>query len=145
VNADYNRRQMFSGQVLGLLEAGVGVRRLVEKASHGDGRCDRAPPRGEPPSGGRLEDEAVHYDEIMGRVVAVVGKAGARELLDALTRSEADRSALIGPLFQRADAEWLAELLIDLEEDEPTRLHLIEALRHNPKTHRVHAGGQLLI
>jgi len=25
--------------------------------------------------------------------------------------------------------EWLAELLIDPEEDEPARLHLVEALR----------------
>jgi hypothetical protein len=46
-----------------------------------------------------------------------------------LTRSEADRAALIGRLSLRADAEWLAELLIDLEEDERARLHLIEALR----------------
>jgi hypothetical protein len=45
-----------------------------------------------------------------------------------LTRSEADRAALIGRLSLRADAEWLAELLIDLEEDEPARLHLVEAL-----------------
>ena len=44
-----------------------------------------------------------------------------------LTRSEADRAALIGRLSLRADAERLAEL-IDLEEDEPARLHLIEAL-----------------
>jgi hypothetical protein len=29
----------------------------------------------------------------------------------------------------RADAEWLAELLIYLEEDELARLHLVEALR----------------
>jgi hypothetical protein len=31
-----------------------------------------------------------------------------------------------------ADAEWLAELLIDLEEDDPARLHLIDALRQIP-------------
>jgi hypothetical protein len=49
--------------------------------------------------------------------------------LDVLTRSESDRAALIGRLSQRADAEWLAELLIDLEEDEVPRLHLVEALR----------------
>lgn len=42
---------------------------------------------------------------------------------------EADRAALIGRLSLRADAEWLAELLIDLEEDEPARLHLVAALR----------------
>jgi hypothetical protein len=43
--------------------------------------------------------------------------------------AEADRATLIGRLSQRADAEWLAELLIDLEEDESARLHLIEALQ----------------
>lgn len=31
-------------------------------------------------------------------------------------------------LHQRADAEWLAELLMDLEEDEPARLRLVAAL-----------------
>jgi hypothetical protein len=53
----------------------------------------------------------------------------AHELLDVLTRSEADRAALIGRLSLRADAEWLAELLIDMEEDEPAQLHSVEALR----------------
>jgi hypothetical protein len=42
---------------------------------------------------------------------------------------DADRADLIGRLHQRADAEWLAELLIDLEEDEPARLRLVAALR----------------
>jgi hypothetical protein len=46
-----------------------------------------------------------------------------------LTRPDADRAALIGRLSLRADGEWLAELLIDLEEDEPARLHLVAALR----------------
>ncbi|MEO8424000.1 MAG: hypothetical protein ABI595_08810 [Actinomycetota bacterium] len=46
----------------------------------------------------------------------------------ALTRSDVDRAALIGRLHQRANGEWLAELLIDLEEDEPARLYLIDAL-----------------
>jgi hypothetical protein len=67
--------------------------------------------------------------EIAARVIAAVGKAGAAELLDVLTRPEADRAALLGRLSLRADAEWLAELLIYLEEDELARLHLIEALR----------------
>jgi hypothetical protein len=44
-----------------------------------------------------------------------------------LTRPEADRATLIGRLSLRTDAEWLAELLIDLEEDELARLRLIEA------------------
>jgi hypothetical protein len=63
--------------------------------------------------------------------VAAVGEAGACELLDVLTRPEADRAALIGRLSLRADGEWLAEVLIDLEEDEPARLHLVAALRNN--------------
>ena len=55
----------------------------------------------------------------------------ARELLDAITRSDADRAALIGRRHTRADAEWLAELLMDLEgeEGEPARLRLAESLR----------------
>jgi hypothetical protein len=69
------------------------------------------------------------HNDIAVRVVAAVGEAGARELLDVLTRSEADRAALIGRLSLRADAEWVAELLIDLEEDEPARLRLVSALR----------------
>ena len=40
--------------------------------------------------------------------------------------------ALIGRLSLRADGEWLAELLIDLEEDEPARMQLIDALRQIP-------------
>jgi hypothetical protein len=42
---------------------------------------------------------------------------------------DADRAALIGRLHRREGAEWLAELLIDLEEDEPARLRLVAALR----------------
>lgn len=69
-------------------------------------------------------------NDIARRVVAAVGEAGARELLDVLTRSDEDRAALIGRLSLRADGEWLAELLIDLEEDEPARLQLVAALRY---------------
>lgn len=58
-------------------------------------------------------------EELRSRVIEAVGEAGARELLDVLRRPEADRAALIGRLSLRADAGWLAELLIDLEEDEP--------------------------
>jgi hypothetical protein len=47
--------------------------------------------------------------------------------LDILRRSDADRAALIGRLHRRQEAEWLAELLIDLEEDEPARLRLVGA------------------
>jgi hypothetical protein len=47
-------------------------------------------------------------DDLGSRIVAALGGPGARELLDVLTRSEADRAALIGRLYQRADARWLA-------------------------------------
>lgn len=70
------------------------------------------------------------FQTIGARIVAAVGEAGARELLDVLTRPDGDRAALIGRLHQRADGEWLAELLIDLEEDEPARLQLVAALRY---------------
>ena len=69
------------------------------------------------------------HDDIGARIVAAVGEAGTREFLDALTRPEVDRAALIGRLAVRDDGEWLAEVLIDLEEDEPTRLHMVGALR----------------
>jgi hypothetical protein len=57
--------------------------------------------------------------------------SGCHELLEILERSDADRAALIGRLHARDDAEWLAELLIDLEDDvgEIARLRLTEGLR----------------
>jgi hypothetical protein len=60
-----------------------------------------------------------------------VGEPAARELLDAITRSDAERTALIGRLHVRADGTWLAELLMDLEgeEGELARLKLAESLR----------------
>lgn len=51
------------------------------------------------------------------RVVATPGEPAARELLEVLERPDADRAALIGRLHVRDDAAWLAELLIDLEDD----------------------------
>lgn len=65
---------------------------------------------------------------IRERVVAAVGVAGAVELLQALTRSEADRAALIGRPALRDDGTWLAELLTDLKVDEIACRHLIAAL-----------------
>lgn len=61
-------------------------------------------------------------------MVDALGEPVARELLDAITRSDADRAALIGRLYARADGEWL---LMDLEgeEGERARLHLADALR----------------
>ena len=70
-------------------------------------------------------------EDVGARVVAALGEPAARELLDVLERSDVDRAALIGGLHARDDARWLAELLIDLEDDvgEIARLRLIEALR----------------
>jgi hypothetical protein len=68
-------------------------------------------------------------NDLGSRIVEAPGEGGARELLDVLTRSEADRAALIGRLHQREDARWLAELLTDLEVDEIARLQLVEGLR----------------
>jgi hypothetical protein len=62
-------------------------------------------------------------------IIEAVGREGAAELLDGITRPEADRAALIGRLSLRDDARWLAEVLIDLETDEPARLQMAEALR----------------
>jgi hypothetical protein len=63
------------------------------------------------------------------RIIDALGEGGARELLDVLTRSDADRAALIGRLHGRDDARWLAEMLTDIEVDELARLQLVEALR----------------
>ena len=64
------------------------------------------------------------------RVVAALGEPAARELLEVLERSDADRAALIGRLHVRDDAAWLAELLMDLEDDvgEVARLRLVDGL-----------------
>jgi hypothetical protein len=64
-------------------------------------------------------------------VVAALGEPAGRELLEVLERPEADRAALIGRLHVRDDAAWLAELLMDLEDDvgEIARLGLVDALR----------------
>jgi hypothetical protein len=69
--------------------------------------------------------------DIGARVVAALGEPAARELLGVLERSDEDRAALIGRLHVRDDAAWLAELLMDLEDDvgEVARLRLVDALR----------------
>lgn len=63
--------------------------------------------------------------------MAALGEPAARELLDVLERPDADRAALIGRLNARDDARWLAELLMDPEDErgEMVRLQLAEALR----------------
>jgi hypothetical protein len=70
------------------------------------------------------------------RVVSALGEPAARELLDVLERSDADRAALIGRLHVRDDAAWLAELLMDLEDDtgEIARLRLVDDLRRTLDT-----------
>lgn len=70
-------------------------------------------------------------EDIGQRVVAALGEPAARELLEVLERPDADRAALIGRLHLRDDAGWLAELVIDLEDErgEIARLVLIDALR----------------
>jgi hypothetical protein len=70
-------------------------------------------------------------DELGQRIVGVLGLPGARELLDVLTRSPENRAALIGRLYSREDATWLAEVLTETESDpdDLSRIQLIEALR----------------
>lgn len=48
--------------------------------------------------------------DVGARVVAVLGEPAARELLEVLERSDADRAATIARLHAREDAAWLAEL-----------------------------------
>lgn len=69
--------------------------------------------------------------DVGDRVVAGLGEPAAREFLEVLERSDADRAALISRLHARDDARWLAELLMDLEDDvgEIARLRLVDELR----------------
>jgi hypothetical protein len=69
--------------------------------------------------------------DVGARVVAALGEPGARELLEVLERSDEERASLIGRLHARDDARWLAELLIELEDDlgEIARLRLVNGLR----------------
>ena len=48
-------------------------------------------------------------EQIGDQIIEAVGRGGAAELLDAITRSDADRAALIGRLSVRDDGTWLAE------------------------------------
>jgi hypothetical protein len=54
---------------------------------------------------------------IGAKVVHMLGEDAARELLDVLKRGTEDRGALIGRLYGRSDGRWLAEALMDIEED----------------------------
>jgi hypothetical protein len=51
------------------------------------------------------------------RILYFIGEAAARELLGALSQEPEERAALIGRLYGRKEARWLAELMIDIEED----------------------------
>ena len=87
------------------------------------------PRRDNPLQDSLLASRAV--DDAGSRVVAALGEPGARELLQILEWPDADRAALIGRLYAREDARWLAGLLIDLEDDlgEIARLRLAASLR----------------
>ena len=83
-----------------------------------------------------LEEWAWNQRRVMSadvgqRVVNALGEQGAHELLGILERPDADRAALIGRMYARNDARWLAELLMDLEDDmgEIARLLLVDALK----------------
>lgn len=59
--------------------------------------------------------------DIGRRVIDVLDEPAAREVLDVLTRPDADRAALIGRLYACDDARRLAEVLMDLEGDDDLR------------------------
>ena len=54
---------------------------------------------------------------IGAKVVYQLGEPAARELPDVLKRTPEDRAALIGRLYGRPEGRWLAEALMDIEED----------------------------
>jgi PAS domain-containing protein len=63
------------------------------------------------------------------RIISILGVDGSKQLLAALEGAESDRTALVGDLSRRENAGWLADLLIDLEMDEPARLRIARGLR----------------
>ena len=63
------------------------------------------------------------------RIVSHLGPERARDLLNALEHLKAERAALISGLAGRQDTGWLADLLTDLEMDEPARLRVASGLR----------------
>jgi hypothetical protein len=75
-------------------------------------------------------------ENLGARVAAALGEPATRELLEVLERPDVDRAALIGRLHARDDAVWLAELLMNLEDDvgEIARLRLIDELRRTLET-----------
>jgi hypothetical protein len=63
------------------------------------------------------------------RIVASLGRADAQTALGALEGTEPERAALIGELQRSEGTAWLADLLIDLEMDEPARHRVAGGLR----------------
>ncbi|MEA2551663.1 MAG: hypothetical protein QOE25_1432 [Actinomycetota bacterium] len=65
------------------------------------------------------------------RLIAVLGPAGAHDVLEALTQAEAEREALIAKYPAPEDAPRLAEALVELETDldDSTRIQLIDSLQ----------------
>jgi hypothetical protein len=70
-------------------------------------------------------------ERLGSRIIATLGEPASRELLDVLTRPDADRAALIGRLSRRDDAAWLAELPIEVESDpdDISRMVVVAGLR----------------
>jgi hypothetical protein len=58
-----------------------------------------------------------------------IGPFARAELLTALSAPEEERAARIGRFHSRADAQLLAELLTELEVNEPARLRFIAMIR----------------
>ncbi len=84
--------------------------------------------------GGKGERRLIDHAAVGARIVEALGEGGARELLDVLTRSEADRAALIGRLHVRDDGAWLTELLVDIEVDVRASPRLVSGLTDNGPT-----------
>jgi hypothetical protein len=77
-----------------------------------------------------LQSPTVDDADLGPRLIELLGEPACCELLDVLQRPEADRAALIGRLYQREDAQAIAEILLDVESDpdDLVRLRLIGAL-----------------
>jgi hypothetical protein len=72
-----------------------------------------------------------HQEDVGARVLAALGNRPRGSFSRPLERPDEERAALIGRSHALDDERWLAELLLDLEDDvrEIARLRLVEALR----------------
>ncbi len=75
---------------------------------------------------GHRSDPAVDSER---RLLHQIGPGAREELLAALIAPEEERAARIGRLYARGDAQLLAELLTELEVNEPARLRFIPMIR----------------